>query len=248
MDSLVNPLEPGDLCLLCARPSGGKTAGAVQIMMANAEVGKRCLFISMEQKSTELAMRLLCGATGIGVRRIKSGQLSNEDLERLFEEAGRHKTRHIEIFDGGKINIRQIRSLAKLMASRGGIDLLAVDYLQYIAPIDFRQPTNEQIRDSTDSLKALARELSIPVVCLAQLNRKAEGEAPTLAHIKGSGDAEQSADVVALIHNPRDHAESVTDRPARWIFAKVRNGETRDVVLTWSPTRTKFVDVPVEEM
>lgn len=242
VDQTIMPMEAGNLILICARPSEGKTAAGTQILMHNAMQGRKGLLLSMEQSSSELAARLLSANTGISYRRMRTGAINNEDLELLYASAAELRKSHVEIFDGDRLTARQIRAVAKLMQARVGVDLIVIDYLQHMLPADRRQQTNEQIGENLASLKSLAKELMIPVVALAQLNRKAEGEKPLISHIKGSGDAEQAADVVCLIHNNRRTDNSEANRPAAWIFAKVRNGSTGELQLTWSPKQTKFLE------
>lgn len=220
------------------------TALTMQMLKYNAAQGRRCLFVSLEMSGSELSQRMLSTTTGISSSRMRSVDMSDEEIMQLQVAAIEHREIAIEIYDAGKVGVRQVRALAKLMQSTGGVDIVAVDYLQIMRPVDGRKPTNEQIRDSAEGLKDLARELQIPVLCLAQLNRKAESERPSLSHIKGSGDAEQAADQVILIHNPKPENEDHNgERDADLILAKGRNVETGTIKVRWVPRQTEFVEV-----
>lgn len=240
IDSRIGGLVPGELIIIAARPSNGKTSFAQQIVEHNAARGRRSLFVSLEMSGQDIAQRRMCALAGINQKVIRSGSLTPDQLLELQLKGEQIEGADIiDIFDEGKLSVRQIRALAKNMQSRGGLHLITVDYMDLVKPTNRMAPRNEQIGDTAQELKDLAKELHVPMVVLCQLNRKASEERPHTSHIRESGRIEQIADIIMLIHNPPER-EDPNDHKAEIIIGKARNAETSSIEVVWNKQATTF--------
>lgn len=251
LDALTGGLHNSELIILAARPSMGKTALAMNIAENVAIKGNHpVLFVSLEMSRYELAQRMLCSQGRIDASKFRSGYLSGDDRENLSLAANRLSRAAFFVDDTPARNVTQIGACARRLRRKKGIRLLVIDYLQLIQPDDPRDPRQEQVAKITRRLKHLARELEIPVLCLAQLNRQVEagkeGHRPKLSHLRESGAIEQDADVVMFIHreeyyHTREEArEADLLGKAELIVAKQRNGPTDTVKLAWFERFTRF--------
>jgi replicative DNA helicase len=262
LDNLTGGLHDSEFIVLAARPSMGKTALATNIAEYVAiEANVPTLFVSLEMARLELAQRMLCSQGRIDANKFRSGFLSGEDRKKLVEASAKLGKATMYIDDTPARTCTEIAACARRLKRKQKLGLVVIDYLQLIQPDDPRDPRQEQVAKMARRLKALARELEIPVLCLAQLNRQTEqgkegGHRPRLSHLRESGAIEQDADVVMFIHREeyygtREEAmEKGIAGQADVIVAKQRNGPTGDVKLAWFDKYTRFENLsqkPYEE-
>jgi replicative DNA helicase len=258
LDELTGGLHNSELVILAARPSMGKTALALNIAEHVAtQQGLPVLFVSLEMSAVELAERMLCSVARVNSHRLRNGTLSQRDRQKLVETANKLSTASLSIDDSPSRTVTEIAAAARRLRRRqkGRLGLLVIDYLQLIEPDNQKDPRQEQVAKITRRLKGLAREMKIPVLCLAQLNRQAEegrGHEPRLSHLRESGAIEQDADVVMFVHRDEyflsgDERSKLTDEEraafegeAKLLLRKQRNGPTGDVPLTWLKEFTRF--------
>ncbi len=248
-DTLTGGLHDSELIILAARPSMGKTAMALNIaehVSMVRQVGT--LFVSLEMSSVELADRMLCSLAEVNGQRLRNGTISNDDRRRLVEKAADMSQAPLFVDDTPSRTITEIAAGARRLKRKHGLGLIVIDYLQLIEPDNQRDPRQEQVARIARRLKGLARELSVPVLCLAQLNRQAEvskENRPRLSHLRESGAIEQDADVVMFVHREEYFQTNDEDRQrvagqADIIVAKQRNGPIGDVKLSWKKDFTRF--------
>jgi len=235
VDSTVGGFAPGELIVLAARTSIGKTALAMQIAVDVAARGRSVLFASLEMRDRELVSRVLCGAAGVNAQRIRSGRHDDRDVGQIEWAASKVNTHPLFIYDPPRATTARIRGQAKRVQAAHGLDLLICDYIGLVQPADRKRERYQQVGEITADLKALAKELGMPVLALAQLNREADGAAPKLSHLRESGSIEQDADIVWLLHRADVRAEDST-----LIVAKHRHGQTGKLALRWVPARLRF--------
>jgi replicative DNA helicase len=235
LDERVGGWLPGELVILAARTSVGKTAMAMQITSDLAERSRPVLFVSLEMKDRELVGRILCGAAEVDNRRIRNGRHNGHDVAQLKVQADRLRPNPLFIWAPHRATTGKIRAMAKRMQAVKGLDLLVVDYIGLIQPADSKRQRYEQIGQMTGDLKAIAKELNVPVLALCQLNRDADGQEPRLSQLRESGSIEQDADVVLFIHR-----ESREKPEATLIVAKHRHAEVGKMTLQWSTSRLRF--------
>jgi replicative DNA helicase len=251
-DDLTGGLQNSELIILAARPSMGKTALALNIVehvaIDERGPGKPVLIVSLEMSSIELADRLLCSRAEVNSRRLRTGHITQEETSKLIAAAAEMSRAPLFIDESPSRNMTEIAAAARRLKRQENLALIVVDYLQLIEPDNSRDPRQEQVARIARRLKGLARELDIPVLCLAQLNRQAEGiggHKPQLSHLRESGAIEQDADVVMFIHRDEMTATSEEDRQrlkgdADLLLKKNRNGPTRDFKLVWRDKVTRF--------
>ncbi len=262
LDHLTGGLHPSEFVVLAARPSMGKTALAVNIAeYVTIEAKVSTLFVSLEMARLELAQRMLCSQGRIDANKFRSGFLSPKDHSDLVEASAKLYGAPMFIDDTPSRTCTEIAACARRLKRRKSLGLVVIDYLQLIQPDDPRDPRQEQVAKMARRLKGLARELNVPVLCLAQLNRQAdtgkEGHRPRLSHLRESGAIEQDADVVMFIHREEYYCDSREEAmekgiagQADVIVAKQRNGPTGDVKLAWFDKHTRFENLaqkPYEE-
>lgn len=250
-DDLTGGLHESELIILAARPSMGKTALALNIAEhVSMRLRRATLVISLEMSSVELGDRLLCSTARVNGHRLRNGQITNEERARLVETAADISQAPLYVDDSPVRSVTEIAATARRMKRKENLGLLVIDYLQLIEPDNPRDPRQEQVAKMTRRLKGLARELNIPVLCLAQLNRQAEmarDNKPRLSHLRESGAIEQDADVVMFVHREEYYQTSEDERErvkgeAEIIVAKQRNGPTGEAKLTWRHEFTRFED------
>jgi replicative DNA helicase len=250
-DNLTGGLHNSELNILAARPSMGKTALALNMAENVAVLGQHpVLFISLEMSSMELADRLLCSAARVNSHRLRNGSISAEDRQRLVEKAGQISQAPLFVDDSPSRTVGEISAAARRILRRHErLGLVVIDYLQLIEPDNPRDPRQEQVARIARRLKGLARDLDVPVLCLAQLNRQAEDSRdhrPRLNHLRESGAIEQDADVVMFIHREeyyhRGEEQQQYAGQAELIISKQRNGPVGEIELVWEKTYTRFHD------
>jgi replicative DNA helicase len=252
LDTLCGGLHNSELIILAARPSMGKTAFAMNIAEHVAIAIKQpVLFVSLEMACLELADRLLCSAAQVNGHRLRNGTISQEDRRRLVQKSSEISSSPLYIDDTPGRTLTEIAAVARRLKRRNGLSLVVIDYLQLIEPDNPRDPRQEQVARIARRLKMMSRELDIPVLCLAQLNRQAEvsrDNRPRLNHLRESGAIEQDADVVMFVHREEYYQTTDEDRErvkgqAEIIIAKQRNGPIGDIKLLWQHDYTRFVNL-----
>ena len=247
-DTMTGGMHDGELLILAARPSMGKTALAMNIAEHVAINQKSpVLFVSLEMSGIELADRMLCSLARVNGHRLRNGTISSDDRDRLVTKANEISQAPMFVDDSPSRTVSEIAAAARRIKRREGLGLIVVDYLQLIEPDNSRDPRQEQVAKIARRLKGVARELEVPLLCLSQLNRQAEDSKdhrPRLSHLRESGAIEQDADVVMFVHREeyyhRGDERAQYAGQAEIIVAKQRNGPIGDVQLTWEADFTRF--------
>ena len=256
LDHLLGGFHKSELLILASRPSMGKTALALNIA-SNVSMQHKVatLFVSLEMSAIELVDRLLCSVAKVNSKGMRNGTLSKEDRHKLVGQAGSISQAPLFIDDSPSRTMTEIAATARRLKRKNDLGLIVIDYMQLVEPDNPRDPRQEQIAKIARRLKGLARELDLPVLCLAQLNRQVEtakDNRPRLSHLRESGAIEQDADVVMFVHrdeayrNPAELENLPEDEKGRIvgqadiIVAKQRNGPTGDIKLTWQKEFTRF--------
>lgn len=246
LDTLTGGFRPGEVTILAGRPGNGKSALAGNIAEhLSLEKQKHVLFLSLEMSKLELGERLLCSHGGINSYKLKSGTLDAMDRRRLMEAFGRLGKATLAIDDTPNRSITEIAAICRRLRRQEKLDLLMIDYLQLVTPDNKKEPRQEQVAGMSRRLKHMAKELNIPILCLAQLNRQAEttGE-PQLWHLRESGAIEQDADKVMFIWRTGERGDEAILK-----VAKNRNGTTGKVALIFNAEHVAFrerVDAAIE--
>ena len=249
LDKLTGGFQRSDLILIAARPSMGKTAFVLNVAQHMATRDKKSVAIfSLEMPREQLAMRMMCAEGLIDSQHFRTGAMSNEEWKNLVDAADRLSASPMFIDDTAGVNAVELRNKARRISKEHGLDCIIIDYLQLMdggahSRIDNRQ---QQISDISRSLKALARELQVPVIALSQLSRGPESRTsrkPMLSDLRESGSLEQDADMVAFLYredyyNPETEKKNLTEL----IIAKNRNGPTETVELYFHKNFTRFTD------
>jgi replicative DNA helicase len=242
LDNLTAGLHENELVILAARPGIGKTAFALN-MVRHAVVDERMpvFFVSLEMARVELAERLLACQSRVDSFKLRKGTLNSHDIQRLMEagEQLRGPARDpVKLFidDTPAQTMLRIAANARRLKMKHGLRLVVIDYLQLIEPENRRDPRQEQVAQISRRLKFLAKELHIPVIALAQVNRASEDRQdhkPRLSDLRESGSLEQDADTVMILHRPGKFDGNADDNVLEVIVAKQRNGPTGEVTLTY---------------
>ena len=251
LDNLTAGFQKNELIIIAARPSVGKTAFALNIARhVVVEEGLPVLFVSLEQAKIELADRLLCCQGRVDSHRLRRGHLNTDESTRLHvanEALGGGAKLFIDDTPGQ--NMLRIAANARRLKKREDIRLVMIDYLQLIDPDDRRESRQEQVSGISRRLKFLARELQLPVVALAQVNRSSEDRQdhkPRLSDLRESGAIEQDADTVIMLHRPDNKEPGQSDDLIEVIIAKQRNGPTGDLSLLYVKQFMRFENFAVE--
>ena len=245
LDNLTSGFQNSEFIVIGARPSVGKTALALT-MAANMSIKYKLSvgFFTLEMSAMALMQRLLSSEARIYSNKLRSGFLKPADFHKLTEAAGRIYEAPLYIEDTPTLKILDLRALARRMKVQHNVSIIFIDYLTLISSENRELARHEQIAEISRSLKALARELDIPVVALSQVRRESEGKQPTLADLRESGSIEQDADVVIFLHRERqaDARESEITQSIKTdlIVAKQRNGPVGNLEITFIPEYAKF--------
>jgi len=253
LDRMTSGLHNGQMIVIAARPSMGKTALAMNIaencaIDHNIPVG----VFSLEMSSEELVKRMLCSKAKVNLRKIRDGFLSERDFHPLTTAASQLMKAPLFIDDSAGLSINQVRARARRLKQQHDIRLLIIDYMQLMRAPSRRADLSRQVEiaDISSGVKALSKELKIPIIVLSQLNRQPEareGGRPRLSDLRESGAIEQDADVVGLLVRPEVYAEEEGDKAAEkgkavLVIAKQRNGPTGEINLTFLSEYTRFED------
>jgi replicative DNA helicase len=255
LDNLTSGLQASDLIILAARPSMGKTALALNIARnAAVEAGVPVAVFSLEMSKEQLSLRLLCSEARIDSSRLRSGFFSMEDWQRLTDAAGVLSAAPIFIDDSASLTAMEVRAKARRLKMDKNIGLIVIDYLQLMQGRAGAERRDLEISEISRSLKALAKEINLPVIALSQLNRMLEqrnDRRPRLSDLRESGALEQDADVVAFIYRDEVYNKEENNPnkgTAEIILAKQRNGPTGDIKLTFLNAYTRFENLAPEAM
>jgi replicative DNA helicase len=244
LDEKTAGLHNSELIILAARPSVGKTGYALNIARHIAvEEGHPVFFVSLEMSRVELAERLLCCQARVDSHRLRKGTLGAEDMDKLIAAGGTLRRAKLFIDDSPAQGMLRIAANARRLKLREGIRLVVIDYLQLIEPENRRDPRQEQVAQTSRRLKFLAKELDIPVMALAQVNRASEDRQdhrPRLADLRESGSIEQDADTVLMLHRPEMYEPGQHEGTVELIIAKQRNGPTGEITLTFLKQFMRF--------
>ena len=245
LDYATAGFQPSDLILIAARPSMGKTAFALNIALHVAvKCQKSVAVFSLEMSKEQLVNRLFAMESKVNSQNLRTGNLSDKEWDKLMEGAGAVGKSKLIIDDTGSISISELRSKCRKFKLEHGLDMIMIDYLQLMTGSGKTDSRQQEVSDISRSLKALARELNVPVVALSQLSRKVEerpDHRPMMSDLRESGAIEQDADVVMFIYRD-DYYNKDTDKPnvAEIIIAKQRNGPVGTIELAWLPDYTQF--------
>ncbi len=247
-DRLTNGLHPGQLVILAARPSIGKSTLALDFARAaSIDHGLTSVFFSLEMGRNEIVMRLLSAEAGVSLHNMRSGQMNDSDWNKLARKMAAVSEAPLFIDDSPNLTMMEIRAKARRLKQRHNLRLIVLDYMQLMTSGRKVESRQQEVSEFSRQLKLLAKELEVPVVALSQLNRGPEqrtDKKPMLADLRESGSLEQDADVVILIH--RDDAydkESPRAGEADLIVAKHRNGPTSTVTVAFQGHYSRFVDM-----
>jgi replicative DNA helicase len=248
LDKMTNGFHNGEMIVIAARPSCGKTSIAMNIaeflsVDKNIPVG----VFSLEMSAEQLGMKLLCSRARVNLHNISTSILSERDCQKMVTAGGKIGKSPLYIDDSSGLSILQLRAKARRMVQQFGVKLFVIDYLQLLhstkKTVDNRQ---QEIADISCGVKALAKELDVPVIALAQLNRESEknNRKPRMSDLRESGAIEQDADFVGLLYKPTVEEDSAqvepTCVPVNLLIAKQRNGPTGDIAFTFIKPYTRF--------
>jgi replicative DNA helicase len=253
LDEVTAGLQPSDLIVIAGRPSMGKTSLALGIAThAAIHSGAVVGIFSLEMSKPQIVLRMLSSEARVDSHALRTGRLQKEDWWRLAEAAGRLEQASIYVDDAGGITVQQMRGKARRLKAERGLDLLVVDYLQLMQGRSDSESRQQEISDISRSLKALAKELNVPVVALSQLSRAVEARKPPipmLADLRESGAIEQDADVVMFIYR-EDVYDQNSERKgiADILVSKHRNGPTGKKELFFHDRFAKFESLENREV
>ena len=251
LDRMTTGLKGGEMIVVAARPSMGKTSLAMNIVEHIAVKGGLPVGVfSLEMSAESLVMRMICSMARINLRDLHDGLLQERDFPRIVHASGGLAASALHIDDSGGLSIQQLRARARRMSQQHGIKLFVIDYLQLLNSTSRRGAESRQreIAEISGGIKAMAKELGVPVIVLSQLNRELEKDKnrkPRLSDLRESGTIEQDADLVGLLYKPGGADDDTDDpeseaRPVNLLVAKQRNGPTGDVRLTFLKGYTRF--------
>lgn len=251
LDQLLSGLQPSDLVIVAARPSMGKTAFALSVAREASRRGKAVGIFSLEMSAQQLVLRLISADAAVGLQALRSGRLSSAEMHEIVTRVDSLMNAQIYIDDSAGLSPVEFRAKCRRMKMEHKIDLVMVDYLQLMhAPK--AESREREISVISHTLKAVAKELDIPVIALSQLNRTLEARAdkrPMLSDLRESGSIEQDADVVMFIHRPEYYKITAfedgrsTENIAEIIVGKQRNGPTGDIRLFYQKELAAFHDL-----
>ena len=245
LDSITAGLQPSDLIILAGRPSVGKTSFTLNLVTNAAGAGKTPVaFFSLEMSRQQLVRRILSSEAGIPANKLRTAHgLSQDDWTRLFMAADRVNKFEMYVDDSPMLTVAQLRGKVRRLKLEHGIGLVAIDYLQLMRPTKSFDSREREIAEISRNLKALAKELYLPVVALSQLSRdveKRQDKRPVLADLRESGAIEQDADIVVFLHDLNPQQVDRTHRQVELIIAKHRSGATGTVPLVFNGEFTRF--------
>ena len=252
LDRITAGLQPSNLVIIAARPGMGKTSFALNIAQPVASQQKMAVGVySFEMTQQEINLRLLCSEARVDMAKVRTGYLGERDFPRLAMAAARLAEAPIFIDDTPVQNVLELRAKARRLKREADVGLIIVDYLQLMRGLTAQENRTQELSEISRSLKALAKELNVPILALSQLNRQVElrsDKRPVMSDIRESGSIEQDADVIMFIYRDEMYnRESQDEGTAEVIISKQRNGPTGTVRLAFRREYTRF-DNLVEDM
>lgn len=249
LDGKIGGFKPGDMIILAARPSMGKTALALNVAQHIGEAGKNVAVFSLEMSKEQLTDRLICATMGVDSWKLQKGLLEDEEFMRMGDALERLSKANIYIDDSAGGNLLEIKSKARRLKIESGLDFIVIDYLQLMSA---GNPMNrvQEISDISRGIKSLARELGVPIMALSQLSRAVESRVskePILSDLRESGSIEQDADVVLMIYREDYYDEFTENKGVTSVFVrKNRNGPVGGADLKFEKKYMKFYDLERE--
>lgn len=243
-DGITGGLEPGQLVIVAARPSVGKTVFGCNVADHVANSGGSVLFCTMEMSRREIGMRIMSARSCVSVHAMRSGTKDADDWRRMSDQVPAAKQQRLMIDDTAAVSVGHVRAKARRQARQYGLSLVVLDYLQLMRGEGDNR--TQEMGSISRGLKALAKELQVPIIALAQLNRGVEGRAdkrPMLSDLRDSGEIEQDADIVVMLHR-----EALYNESPEWaglaeaLVRKNRNGPTGELLLSYQPEQMRFAD------
>ncbi len=233
LDNYTNGFHGGEIIILAARTSIGKTAFAINMATNMGIAGINVVFFSCEMSGTQLAKRMLSSVGNISHKSCVNGNVTEADFTRMSDAGGKLYNSALYLDDTPNISFHELRSKARIM-KRKGMSVMFIDYLTLVRYGSTRTPRAERVGQLVKEIKELSRQLDVPIIVLSQLNREAEGQKPTLAELRQSGELEEDADIVLFLHRKRG------DSDTELIIAKHRNGATGECALDFNEQTVTF--------
>ncbi|WP_123054911.1 replicative DNA helicase [Clostridium sp. JN-1] len=250
LDAKTSGFQKGDMVLIAARPSMGKTTFALNIAEhAALKEGKNVAMFSLEMSKEQLAYKLLCSEAHVDMLNLRTGNLEDKDWENIARASGPLGGAKLYIDDSAGISIMEMRSKCRRLKIENGIDLIIIDYLQLMAGSGGSESRQQEVSEISRSIKALAKEMECPIIALSQLSRAPEARTdhrPMLSDLRESGSIEQDADLVLFLYRDEYYNKDTEERNiAECIISKQRNGPTGTVKLAWLGQFSKFGNLDV---
>lgn len=250
LDAMTSGFQPGDMILIAARPSMGKTTFALNIAEhAALRENKSVVIFSLEMSKEQLAYKLLCSEANVDMLKLRTGALEDEDWENIARATGPLSKAKVYIDDTAGVTVMEMRSKCRRLKLEYGIDLIVIDYLQLMSGGGSTDNRQQEVSEISRSIKALAKEMACPVIALSQLSRAPEQRAdhrPMLSDLRESGSIEQDADLVMFLYRDEYYNKETEDKNiGECIIAKQRNGPVGTVKMTWLGQYSKFGNLDV---
>lgn len=247
LNHITNGLQKTDLILIAARPATGKTAFALNLAHNASKTGKKVAIFSLEMSETQLAQRILSAESKVELKKLKTGELEEDDWQKLVNAISVMTKYPIYINDTAGINLVEIRSQCRKLKAQQGLDMVVIDYLQLMESESKTENRQQEISKISRGLKILAKEIQCPIIALSQLSRAPEqrtNHRPMLSDLRESGAIEQDADIVMFlyrdeIYHPDTEKKNITEV----ILAKHRSGEIGTVELAWHGKNQLFLNL-----
>ena len=248
LDAKTSGFQKGDMVLIAARPSMGKTTFSLNIAEhAALREGKSVVIFSLEMSKEQLAYKLLCSEANVDMLKLRTGNLDDDDWERIARATGPLSKARIYIDDTAGLSVMEMRSKCRKIKMEHGIDMILIDYLQLMSGSSSSESRQQEVSEISRSIKALAKEMECPVIALSQLSRAPEQRAdhrPMLSDLRESGSIEQDADVVMFLYRDEYYNKETEDKNiGECIIAKQRNGPVGTVKMAWIGAHSKFANL-----
>lgn len=245
LDAKTSGFQKGDMILVAARPSMGKSTFALNLVQyAALRAGKTAVIFSLEMSKEQLAYKLLCSEANVDMLKLRTGNLEDKDWENIARASGPLAGTKIFVDDTAGLSIMEMRSKCRKLKIEYGLDMIVIDYLQLMSGNTATESRQQEVSEISRSIKALAKEMQCPVIALSQLSRAPEQRAdhrPMLSDLRESGSIEQDADLVMFLYRDEYYNQETEDKNvAECIIAKQRNGPTGTVKLAWLGQYSKF--------
>lgn len=252
LDDKTSGFQAGDMVLIAARPSMGKTTFALNIAEhAALKEGKSVVIFSLEMSKEQLAYKLLCSQASVDMLSLRTGQLEDKDWENIARAAGPLSSAKIYIDDTAGVSIMEMRSKCRKLKAEHGIDLILIDYLQLMSGSG-EESRQQEVSEISRNIKAIAKEMKCPVIALSQLSRAPEQRAdhrPMLSDLRESGSIEQDADLVMFLYRDEYYNKETEDKNiGECIIAKQRNGPVGTVKLAWLGQYSRFGNLDLSDI